>query len=404
MKEYKLKPLVVQFNHGFMRSRLQENNQRTFKTLGVDVISFTPNWRVVKRLMLETLIRKGDFCWHCHTGIFSYPMHLALKFNTPLVLWGEPSSEYTAYYDYRENEIEEVAETRFNRFTNLGITAEDMAGMISHDFELDPRDLAPYTFPKNRDLKRLGVRSVCLGSYIPWDVKQNTKVIMEELGAAAHVVAHVRVTPEAARRTPEADGNYVLFRANLGIALPFIKEMRARNLGQLFATLLRPYVFVVALILMSAIRTAIVVAPASILALPLYDVWVFELRPPLIAFSANLLVLGWSVGLAASGLVLRCGLGAESLSWLGVFLMAPVGGIYYPIASLPKWLQPVAWAIPASHVIGGMRSVLFDSVFRHDLLIAAIGLNIVYLGLAASFSLYTFRVARHCGLLSQQGE
>ena len=196
----------------------------------------------------------------------------------------------------------------------------------------------------------------------------------------------------------------VLFRSNLGIALPFIKEMRARNLGQLFATLLRPYVFVVALTLMSAIRTAIVVAPASILASPLYDVWVFELGPPLIAFSVNLLVLGWSVGLAASGLVLRCGLGAESLSWLGVFLMAPVGGIYYPIASLPKWLQPVAWAIPASHVIGGMRSVLFDSVFRHDLLIAAIGLNIVYLGLAASFSLYTFRVARHCGLLSQQGE
>jgi N-acetyl sugar amidotransferase len=182
MKEYKLKPLVMQFNHGFMRSRLQENNQRTFKALGVDVISFTPNWRVVKRLMLESLIRKGDFCWHCHTGIFSYPMHLALKFNTPLVLWGEPSTEYTAYYDYREDEIEEVDETRFNRFVNLGITAEDMAGMIGHDFDLDPRDLAPYTFPKNRDLKRLGVKSVCLGSYIPWDVKRNTKIIMEELG------------------------------------------------------------------------------------------------------------------------------------------------------------------------------------------------------------------------------
>jgi N-acetyl sugar amidotransferase len=182
MKEYKLKPLVMQFNHGFMRSRLLENNQRTFKKLGVDVISFTPNWRVVKRLMLEALVRKGDFCWHCHTGIFSYPMHLALKFNTPLVLWGEPSSEYTAYYDYRENEIEEVDETRFNRFVNLGITAEDMAGMISHDFDLDPRDLAPYTFPKTRDLKRLGVKSVCLGSYIPWDVKRNTKIIMEELG------------------------------------------------------------------------------------------------------------------------------------------------------------------------------------------------------------------------------
>ena len=70
VKELNLKPLVVQFNHGFMRKVLNENNTRTFKKLGVDVISFTPNWKVVKRLMLESLIRKGDFCWHCHTGIF----------------------------------------------------------------------------------------------------------------------------------------------------------------------------------------------------------------------------------------------------------------------------------------------------------------------------------------------
>ena len=48
VKEYKLKPLVVQFNHGFMRPNLLANNERTFKSLGVDVISFTPNWKVVK--------------------------------------------------------------------------------------------------------------------------------------------------------------------------------------------------------------------------------------------------------------------------------------------------------------------------------------------------------------------
>jgi len=182
VKEYGLKPLVVQFNHGFMRSTLLANNQKTFKKLGVDVISFTPNWKVVKRLMLEALIRKGDFCWHCHTGIFSYPMQLAIKFKVPLVLWGEPSSEYTAYYDYKDNEIEEVDETRFNRFVNLGITAEDMKGMIEGDFNLDPRDLIPYSYPAMRDLKQLGYRSVCLGSFIPWDVKQQSQLIMDELG------------------------------------------------------------------------------------------------------------------------------------------------------------------------------------------------------------------------------
>ena len=132
--------------------------------------------------MMESLSRKGDFCWHCHTGIFSYPMHVALKYQTPLVLWGEPSSEYTAYYDYKDNEVEEVDENRFNRYVNLGITAEDMRNMIECDFDLDPRDLAPYTYPALRDLKRLRYQSVCLGSFIPWDARAQSKVIMEELG------------------------------------------------------------------------------------------------------------------------------------------------------------------------------------------------------------------------------
>jgi hypothetical protein len=131
--------------------------------------------------MLESLKRKGDFCWHCHSGIFAYPMHVAVKYNVPLIFWGEPQAEYTSYYSYEDtlNETEEVDEKRFNRFTNIGITADDMAGMI--DIE-DKRDLLPYTYPKLKDLKRIGYRSVCLGSYVPWDVKKQVKIIEDELG------------------------------------------------------------------------------------------------------------------------------------------------------------------------------------------------------------------------------
>ena len=87
MKEYKIKPLVVRFNHGFMRETIQKNNQRTFKKLGVDVIDFTPNWHTVKKLMFESFQRKTDFCWHCHTGIYSYPLRVALMYKVPLVFW-----------------------------------------------------------------------------------------------------------------------------------------------------------------------------------------------------------------------------------------------------------------------------------------------------------------------------
>ena len=83
--------------------------------------------------MLQSFLEKGDFCWHCHTGIFAYPMHIALKFKVPLIIWGEPSAEYTAYYSY--DEPEEVDERRFNRFINIGINAEDMLGMLANAAE-----------------------------------------------------------------------------------------------------------------------------------------------------------------------------------------------------------------------------------------------------------------------------
>lgn len=182
MSEYKLKPLVVRFNHGFMRKIVEENCQRTFKKLGVDVIEFTPNWKVVKRLMMESFVRKTDFCWHCHTGIYSYPLRVALMTQVPLVFWGEPQSEITAYYDYLNDDVEYEDDKKFNMLRTLGITAEDMHGMIDHpDDPVDKRDLIPYTFPDVPALKKLKYCSVPLGSFIPWDYTKNTELIKREL-------------------------------------------------------------------------------------------------------------------------------------------------------------------------------------------------------------------------------
>ena len=188
MKRYPgLKPLVVRFNHGFLRPNLRSNCDRVFRKLGVDVHDFTPNWKVVQRLMLQSFLEKGDFCWHCHTGIFAYPMQVALKEEVPLIFWGEPSAEYTAYYSYDQQE--EVDEERFNRYVNLGISAEDM--LIRLDGFVDERDLEPFRYPALKDLRNLGYRSVCLGSYIPWDVKMQVGKIESELGWTGDVVENV---------------------------------------------------------------------------------------------------------------------------------------------------------------------------------------------------------------------
>ena len=196
----------------------------------------------------------------------------------------------------------------------------------------------------------------------------------------------------------------ILFRANLGVSVTFMEEMWARNLAQLFASPLRPYELVVALMLMSLIRTVISVTPAMLLSLPLFGVSLFAIGLPLAAFFANLLVFGWSIGLVVSAVVLRFGLGAESLAWVAIFALAPVSGVYYPIAILPVWLQPVAWALPPAWVFEGMRSVLFSSDTRLDMLAIGAALNLLYIAGSTSFFLWTCEIARVRGLFVQQGE
>ena len=87
-----------------------------------------------------------------------------------------------------------------------------------------------------------------------------------------------------------------------------------------------------------------------------------------------------------SGLVLRNGLGAESIVWTVMFGLMPLACVYYPVTVLPHWLQLVAWTLPPTYVFEGMRALLIDHVFRADLMIAALAINAVLL--AASFLRY----------------
>ncbi len=196
----------------------------------------------------------------------------------------------------------------------------------------------------------------------------------------------------------------VLFRGQLGVSVSFLEELWSRNLAQLFITPLRPYEWVLSLIVMSLIRTAIGVVPPALLAIPLYHYSLFALGPPLVAFLALLMVMGWAIGLVIGALLLRHGLGAESLAWLAVYILAPASAVYYPVSVLPQWLQYVALLLPSAHVFEGMRTVMFEHRFAFGHFAAAAALDVVYLALGAVIFLRAFETARRRGALIQQGE
>ena len=173
-----LKPLVVRFDHWGYRPLVEKNNVKVFKSLSVDFLQFRPSWKVVKELMLEALKRTGDFCWHCHTGVFAYTMQTAVRYNIPLVIWGESSSEYRAYH--KAEELEELNESLFDEMINLGITADKMYDYL--EGRVEKRDLSPYVFPSREELDKLGAKPIYLGNYIKWNTKENVEIIKRELG------------------------------------------------------------------------------------------------------------------------------------------------------------------------------------------------------------------------------
>jgi len=196
----------------------------------------------------------------------------------------------------------------------------------------------------------------------------------------------------------------ILFRGQLGFSISFLEEMWSRNVGNLMMSPLRPMEFVTALMVMSLLRLAIGIIPVTFLAIWFFGFNLWGLGIGLAAFFVNLILTSWSIGLVVSGLLLRNGMGAEGLVWTILFLMLPLTCVYYPVATLPAWLQPLAWALPPTYVFEGFRAILVDHTFRYDLMLMSFSLNMVYFISSVFVFLCLLQSARKVGSLLQMGE
>jgi len=196
----------------------------------------------------------------------------------------------------------------------------------------------------------------------------------------------------------------ILFRGQLGFSISFLEEMWSRNIGNLMMSPLRPAEFIIALMVMSVVRLSIGAVPVTFLAIAFFGFNLYSLGLALVAFFFNLMLTSWAIGIFVSGLILRNGMGAENLAWSIMFLFMPLTCVYYPVTTLPVWLQPVAWALPPTYVFEGMRALLIDRVFRADLMLDALALNAVLFAIGVFGFLKLLQSARRLGSLMQTGE
>jgi ABC-2 type transport system permease protein len=196
----------------------------------------------------------------------------------------------------------------------------------------------------------------------------------------------------------------ILFRGQLGFSISFLEEMWSRNIGNLMMSPLRPFEFMSALMVMSVVRLLIGAVPVTFLAIAFFGFNLYGLGFALVAFFFNLMLTSWAIGIFVSGLILRNGMGAENLAWSIMFLFMPLTCVYYPVTTLPVWLQHLAWLLPPTYVFEGMRALVIDKVFRPDLMLDALALNVVLFAAGAFAFAKLLQSARRQGSLMQTGE
>ena len=175
VKVYKMKPLAVTFNHNWYSETGWYNLLNCLEQFNCDHIMFTPNRNLINRIAKRSLAGIGDACWHCHAGVGAFPLQIAVKFNIPLIVWGESISESSGRATY----FHPVRKFDTEYFTKVSakLKPEEMVNE-----EIAPRDLCPFESPSIDECRKIGLKGIHLGDYIFWDDERQTEFVRDTYG------------------------------------------------------------------------------------------------------------------------------------------------------------------------------------------------------------------------------
>ncbi len=195
-----------------------------------------------------------------------------------------------------------------------------------------------------------------------------------------------------------------LFRSSISFNMLFLEEIWSRNFTNLFIAPMKISEIITALVGTALIRTLIGLVPAILITTPLFGISILNLGLPLFFLFLSLYIFGITLGLFVSSGLLRYGPAFENIAWSSLFLLAPLGCIYYPIEILPDFFQSVARGLPLVYIFEEARSILVNQVVNYSNIKNAFLLNLIYLIIGVFLFYYSFSQARKKGSLINIGE
>ena len=192
-----------------------------------------------------------------------------------------------------------------------------------------------------------------------------------------------------------------LVRVMQGVTMSFFEDVWSRNFLNIFSTPLLISEYLAGLVLSSIATSMIGLVVMLVLTTSFFGLSFFSYGLMIAPFLLMLFLCGIALGIVSSAVVLRLGPASEWFIWPLPALISPFAGVFYPISTLPTWMQYVSHLLPPSYVFEGMRGVVSGGTVPISSLLWGCGLSVLYVLLAGWFFARTYRHAVRSGLLAR---
>ena len=190
-------------------------------------------------------------------------------------------------------------------------------------------------------------------------------------------------------------------RVMQGVTMAFFEDVWSRNFLNIFASPLSIPEYLAGLVLSSIATSAIGLTVMLLLATFVFGLSLIAYGASLAPFIMVLFVFGIALGIVGCALVLRLGPSAEWFVWPIPSMLSPFVGVFYPLSTLPSWMQVVARGLPPSYVFEGMRAIVLGGHASAHALAFGGALSVLYVFGACLLFARVYRQAVRTGLIAR---
>ncbi len=192
-----------------------------------------------------------------------------------------------------------------------------------------------------------------------------------------------------------------LTRVMQGVTTAFFEDVWSRNFLNVFATPLKVSEYLTGLVITGVSTSLVGLLVMLVLATTVFGLPIFAYGLALIPFVMVLFLSGIALGIFGAAIVLRLGPASEWLIWPIPSVLSPFVGVFYPLSTLPGWMQVIGRLLAPSYVFEGMRNIVAGKGASSALLSLSCGLALFYLVLAALTFTSVYRHAIRTGLIAR---